>query len=897
MESSSPVMVTSAEDIKVAGFTRIEDMLNNLPQIEAASTAFEANGASGRGTLDLRGLGSNRTLVLVNGRRMQPGGGSSGSADVNAIPSALVKRVEVMTGGGSSVYGSDAIAGVVNFVMDNDFEGFKVDFNTTGYQHDNDNAYMQDLMDKKDFTYESGNTGIDGKTYTLDITAGSDFADGKGHAVAFATWQKTDELRKGARDFSSCALNAAGTSCSGSSTTPVPNFFIAPIVNGEYDGSQEQWVKLTPDNSFSEDRSDNVYNFEPINHFMRPDEKITLGTFVNYVINDTFQPYMELMYMRDQTKAQIAESGTFYADNITLDVSNPLVSDAQRAYLADNFGLGADDQFGAYIGKRNVEGGPRVSIIQHDSFRAVIGTQGELSDNWTYDASIQLGSTTNLSISVNDLSRPAVIEAVNGDGKDCATISGCVPYEVFTYQGVTPEMAAGLAAVGQDSSFSDQFIFSAFATGDLDITLPSADTPIAVVVGTEYRKEEFEYVPDEIIAQGALTGMGGPSSPLKGSFAVTEIYGEVSVPLISGAPMIESLNLELGYRYSDYDTTGADSTYKIAGDWVPVDGWKVRASYNRAVRAPNMGELFANQSIGLWSGEDPCAGATPTYSAAQCANTGVTASQYGNVTVSPAGQYNSLTGGNQALTPEIADTYAFGVIGQITEEINFSVDYWTIEIEEVIGAIGEQLTIEQCAETGNAAFCDNVLRSANGDLWKGQAGFVQATNINLASRKWEGVDLSSAYNTDLLGGNLNVSLVGTYMLSKEYTPLPGNQDAVYDCVGMVNSDCFPQPEWRHVVNANFDKDDFGINVKWRYYGEVSYDGTTDKILGANGNKIDAQSYLDVAGRYTLNDNVTFRLGVNNILDKEKPLAGNAVSTGAFYDQLGRYLHAGVSLTF
>ncbi len=898
METSSPIHITSAEDMKIAGFTRVEDMLNNLPQLEAASTAFQANGASGRGSLDLRGLGSNRTLVLINGRRMQPGGGDSGAADVNAIPGALIKRVEVMTGGGSSVYGSDAIAGVVNFVMDDDFEGVRIDLNGSGYQHNNDNAYMQDLMTQKNFDFPTGSSGIDGKTFGIDITMGSDFADGKGHAVAFATWKKTTELRKGARDYSACALSASGTSCNGSSTAVIPNFFITPIdADGNYDFDQQQWVKLTPDSGFSEDRADNVYNYEPINHFMRPDEKFTFGTFLNYEINDTFNPYMELMYMRDQTKAQIAESGTFYADNIVIDYDNPLISDVARQYLTDNFGLGTGDQFGAYIGKRNVEGGPRTSIIQHDSFRIVIGTNGELNDDWTYDASIQYGSATSADISINDLSRPNVIAAVNGDGKDCATIDGCIPYQVFTYQGVTAEQANSLTAVGQSVAFSDQFIFSAYATGEVDLTVPSADSPIALVIGVEYRKEEYQYVPDQIIALGALTGMGGPSDPLEGGFSVAEIYGEVNIPLISDAPMVESLSIDLGYRYSDYDITGGDSTYKVALDWTPIEDWKIRASYNRAVRAPNIGELFAVQSIGLWTGVDNCSGATPNYSAAQCANSGVTAAQYGNISQSPAGQYNSVTGGNPDLQPEIADTYTFGVVGQITDEIDFSVDYWSIEIDEVIGSINEELTIDQCSETGNAAFCDNITRSPTGNLWQGQAGFVQATDINLASRKWEGVDFSAAYNTEALGGAISVTLMSTYMMTKEYTPLPGNEEAVYDCSGQFNGKCFPQPEWRSVINANYDYEDFGINLKLRYYGEVEYDGETDQLLVGNGGKIDSQTYFDIAGRYTVSDNVTLRLGVNNVLDKEKPLTGGSLNTGAFYDPIGRYLHASVSLQF
>ena len=304
--------------------------------------------------------------------------------------------------------------------------------------------------------------------------------------------------------------------------------------------------------------------------------------------------------------------------------------------------------------------------------------------------------------------------------------------------------------------------------------------------------------------------------------------------------------------------------------------------------------MFATQSIGLWSGEDPCAGANPSLSQAQCANTGVTAAQYGNVSASPAGQYNQLGGGNPNLSPEIADTYTLGVVGQITDNIDFSVDYWTIEIEDVIDSIEPELTVEQCAKSGLAAFCDNITRSPSGNLWLGQAGYVTATDLNLASQKWEGIDFTGAYNTELLGGSLSTTFMGTYMMTKETQSLPGDTSSIYDCTDGITSVCYPQPKWRHVVNANFDKDDWGVNVKWRFMGKVDYEGDTDTL--AEGG-IDSQTYIDVAGNYTFNDNVTARLGVNNIFDKEKPITGNTLDVGAFYDGLGRYLHASVSFKF
>ncbi len=894
METASPIQITSAEDIKVSGFTRVEDMLNTLPQIEASSTAFQANGASGRAGVDMRGLGSHRTLVLINGRRMAPGGGSSGAADLNAIPSALVKRVEVMTGGGSSVYGADAVAGVVNFVMDDTFEGFKIDVGGSGYQHDNDNSYVQELMDAKGFEYEDGNTDIDGTSFNLDVTMGGSFDGGKGHAVAYATYKKTNELRQGERDYSSCALNNAGTSCGGSANAIIPNFDMYAVnEDGTTDYDRNMWSSLDEGSNFIDSPGSNRYNYAPINHFMRPDQKYTLGTFAKYAVNDNFQPYLEASFMRDKTRAQIAESGTFFNEEYIMDLSSDLFNDAQRQQLADGLGIDAETgQAAIYIGKRNVEGGPRVDALEHDSFRIVLGSEGEINDNWSYDANIQYSSTTSISTYQNDFFAPRITTALGANGEECA--GDCIPYEVFTYNGVTSEAAKPLTGTAIGTTDSERLVLSAYVTGELGYSLPSASTPIAVVFGAEYRDEDFERISDDLYETGALLGQGGPTKSLVGGYFVRELYMEASVPLVEDAEFAESLLLDLGYRYSDYDTTGGEPTYKVAVDWTPVEDWKVRASYNRAVRAPNIGELFANQSIGLWSGEDPCAGPSPTLSAAQCASTGVSASQYGNVSTSPAGQYNALFGGNPDLDPEIADTYTVGVVGQITDEIDFSIDWWSIEIEDVIDNIQPELTIEQCAKSGSAVFCDNVTRSPSGNLWLGQSGYVQATNLNLAEQKWEGIDLSAAYNVDIFEGNLSTTIIGTYMDTKETTSIPGDPDSVYDCAGQISSLCYPQPDWRHVMNVNFDKDDWGVNVKWRFMGKVDYEGTTDTLVDDG---ISSQTYIDLAGHYTFNEHLTARLGVNNILDKEKPITGNTLDVGAFYDGLGRYIHASASITF
>jgi len=898
IESSSPVHVTTSEDIKLSGFTRIEDLLNSLPQIEAGQTSFTSNGASGTSNLDLRGLGPNRTLVLVNGRRLQSGGVYSQSPDINQIPAALVKQAEIMTGGGASTYGADAVAGVVNFIMDKEFEGLEITAGAAGYQHNNDNDYIQNLMDERGFEYPEGSSGIDGKSYNLDITAGGSFADGKGHAVAYATWRRNDELRQAARDYSSCALSSSGTSCGGSGNAIVPNFYIGTV--GADDAIDwngfGNYITLTPDSGF-ENSSGNVYNYAPVNHFMRPDEKFSLGAFVDYEVNDHFHPFMEMMYMNDRTVAQIAESGTFFNEAYVIPAAQ--LNAEQQQFLSDNYGIGPDDSFATYIGKRNVEGGPRSSGLEHNSFRVVLGSEGEINDNWFYEFSVNYGSTSSSASYKNDFFAPRIATAVDSD--KCAADADCLFYDVFTYNGVSEESAASLTGVAILNGVTSTTVINGFVSGETNLTLPTADSPIAVVLGSEYRKEEFERLSDEVFEKGLLLGQGGPTTSIVGGYSVREIFAEASIPLLSGVDFAENVNLDLGYRYSDYSTSGGDSTYKIALDWSINDDWKLRGSYNRAVRAPNVAELFNPQSIGLWQGSDPCSGAAPEYTAAQCANTGVTASQYGSIAASPASQYNGFFGGNPELQPEIADTYAFGVVANPTDNLNFTIDYWSIELEDVIGSIDAELTVEQCALTANPAFCDNVKRSSAGSLWVGQAGFVQATNINLASRKWEGVDLSVNFlEEEVVGGTLRMNLNGSYMMTKQYEPLPGVPTATYDCAGNIDNGCFAQPDWRHTAKVSYDMDTFWTaSVVWRYFGAVDYTEGTDEIIGDG---ISSQSYIDLKASFDVSDNIGVLVGVNNVLDKEPPMVGGSISTNAntvagFYDSLGRYLHTSVTFKF
>jgi len=330
---TSPVTVLGMDEISSYGLTRVEDVLNNLPQIEAAQNAFISNGGTGTASLDLRGLGTNRTLVLINGRRMQSGGVWTEAPDINQIPAFMIERVEVLTGGASATYGADAVAGVVNFIM-RDFDGVEIQAGIGAYQHDNDASYIQGLMDNANFTYPTGSSGLDGKNYNFDIAMGTDFADGRGNATAYISWRQNDELKQEARDFASCALNDEGTVCGGSGNAIIPNFIIAGVdADGGFDWTDYVLRTLQPDSSLADQWATNRYNYNPVNHFMRPTERWAAGAFLDYEINEHAVVYMETMLAYNETKGQIAESGTFFNEPYFLPLDNPLFPANYRASL------------------------------------------------------------------------------------------------------------------------------------------------------------------------------------------------------------------------------------------------------------------------------------------------------------------------------------------------------------------------------------------------------------------------------------------------------------------------------------------------------------------------------------------------------------------------------------
>lgn len=922
--SSSPVTQLDAEAFKFSGTTRVEDLIADLPAVYPGNSSGDSNGATGTATIDLRNLGDERTLVLVNGRRLPPGtpiAGGSG-ADINQIPAALIERVDVLTGGASSTYGSDAVAGVVNFMMVDDFEGVKLDVQYSGYQHDNDNSSIQRLLDANPaFENPDGNVN-DGEISDISFVIGANLDGGRGNVTAYATYRKINEVRQGDRDYSACALGGdtpADISCGGSSTLPDGRFTDFGVIEGtDEDGNPNypgatSYDYIVEGNQFVP-RDGKLYNYAPDNFFQRPDERYTGGAFAHYDINEHVEVYSELMFMDDRSNAQIAPSGAFFVTS-ELSCGNPLMSEQQFQVLCADNGLTAEDTTPTFIGRRNVEGGFRNDDIRHTSFRGVFGLRGDINETWRYDFYGQYSEVSMEQTYNNELSTTKIIRALDAvededgnivcqsvvDGSDPT----CVPWNLFQTGGVTQDQLDYLYLPLYARGTTDQKVFSGFVAGDLGdygIQLPSADTGINIVLGAEYRSENLEFDPDNGYESGDGAGQGGPIVGVKGGYDVTEFFTEISIPLVEGAAFAEELTLDLGYRWSDYSTDETTNTYKVAAAWAPTTSLKFRASFNHAVRHANIRELFVPQSLGLFDMDnDPCAGATPEATLEQCARTGVTAGQYGSIADSPAGQYNEITGGNPELAPEESDTYSFGVIysPEFIEDLTVTIDYFDIEIEKAIAQISSETILNNCLSSGDPLFCDAVNRGpTTGTLWLGQDN-ITSINSNIGFFSTKGFDITLDYTLGLGDmGSLMFSNIMTYVTEWDQQEFEG--EPVEDCLGYWGGACGqPTLELQNNLRATWLTPwQLALTAQWRHMDGV------DDITG-NGWDFDSQDYLDVSAIWDVSDMVSLRAGINNVIDEEPPIGpapgpsigGNGNTFPGTYDALGRYWFVGATFQF
>lgn len=950
LANSTAVTQVFPEERDYRGAVRIEDLMTTLPQVWSMQNTGHSYAATGTATINLRNLGSLRTLVLLNGRRMPAGspvgGGTAGinaGADLNQIPAAIIKQIDVLTGGASAAYGSDAVAGVVNFIVDNTFEGFSVELQTSIYSHSNSDDDIQGIVRNANYEVAKGRT-FDGRISDLSVVLGSNIADDSGHIMGYLTYRDIAEVTQSSRDYSSCSLDNLLAGCQGSSTIAegrFSNFLSMDDVGFDYivDGSE-----FVP-------RNGRLYNYGPLNYFQRPDERIGFGVFVDHTLSPHAEFFSEVMFNDDRTVAQIAPSGAFFITS-TLNCSNPFLSnsqyhmltqarlsssqrdalDSKLATMSDEQRIDfldaafcenrEDDAIQMYIGRRNVEGGPRRHELQHRNLRIVSGLRGSLSDQWDYDLHL-LHSRVNLENTyLNDLSITRVKRALHAvdDGSGnvvCDSVvqgidAACVPWNIFRTGGATQAsidyMTLPLVARGTTESN----VYSGFMFGTLGSALP-----IEVAIGTEIREVGLTFNPDANFRAGEGAGQGGATLPVDGSYDVVEFLLESNLPVPVLQGPISKFNFNAAFRHSAYSTGHDASTFGLRGLVSLYKVASVRTSIQRALRVASIRELFTPQGFNQFDmPADPCGGpvtrsssgvleTSSGYTLVQCKRSGVTDAQFGIIQHSPAAQYNFLQGGNPDVAPERSTTLSIGVVLEPTTISlqRVSIDWYSIEITDGISNLSPPFVLQQCLE-GAQDLCEFVKRNPQrGDLWIGpveQSGHIVAVQNNLSVEKVSGIDIELVAGMDFQSlGSIRIRSLASIVQSwkrREIESAPAET-----CEGYWGGICgYPTPRVQNTLRVTWLSPIRGLEVSslWRLIGS-----SDAKVAGTQD--IEAVNYIDLGLAYEFANSQRVVVGFSNVFDVAPPLLGSAAAPTiggngnvfpGIYDVMGQHIFAKVQLS-
>ena len=971
--SASPIQVVSSQSIEDTGRNDISDILNQMPQIfnndigqDLGNRTSGLTTAGGVATADLRGLGPNRTLVLVDGRRL--GIGSPNTAiqqpapDLDQIPLFMVERVEVLTGGASSVYGSDAVGGVVNFILKKNFEGIQVDGQVGENWHHEHNGGMRSILEDAGQTPRTGNE-FDGRNKNFNLMMGSSFKDGQGNVTAYLNYYHQDAVPSGNRDFGQCQLapnsndgvNVDSLFCLGSSNSNFFNPLSGPNANTAFSVSGNSFVPrgsvpTAPPASF---------NSQPFIFMQRDDTRYMAGFNAHYDAADWIKPYMQFGFMDDRTHQEVAPSALFrgsnpnntHTGNYFVNCGNPFLSAQQigilgctPAQIAAVNQLDPANQVEIEIGRRNVEGGNRINDYQHTNYRAVLGATGDIAKGWTYDAYGQFYYVTYFGSSDRYLNYANIGNALLATTRDPSTgligppvcVSGgpsCVPYNIFAEGGVTPAALSYLQTIGTQKGESTLRTYHADITGELGeygVKLPTANDGLAVNFGIEHRNENVTLSPDAIEQSGQLAGFGSAVTPIDASQSVDEQFIEIRAPLVQDKTFAKDLVFSTGFRRSDYSTSGSVNTYKFDVQWQPIDDVRFRGSYNRAIRAPSIVELFNQPLVELIQlGNDPCASSAPglqdqpstladclrTVSPAQAAAF-TAAYNAGSIPNAILGQLSQQTAGNPTLKPEKSKSYSAGFVftPAALPTLQGSVDWWDIKVADEIGVIPATLILSQCLSSGAQQYCSQLVRQPNTFSLTGNSsatgGYIIQQNFNIGGAEVEGIDIQTSYRQPIGAlGTVRFNFNGSYLLKNTLQPLPNAP--TYDCVGLFGHTCQTvNPRWRHILTATWVAPwNFEVGVNWRFIGKVGLDNNDPdpSLLFADEGAYDTinkqmpnMSYIDLFGKWTVTKQLELRAGVNNLLDKDPPLASFDITSGGVnwystYDSLGRQLYLSFSL--
>ena len=933
--SSSPVTTIDDSAFDRIGAVDAVDVLTRLPSITAAQDSNVNNNATGTSTINLRGLGAERNLILLNGKRLGPGTPTDISADINQIPTPLLERVDVVTGGASAVYGSDAISGVTNFVLNRDFDGLEFDGIVGFFQDGNDSDFAQDVLE---LTATDGvvptSSETDGFTFDVSAVYGTEFGDGRGHITAFGRYVDQNSVEQGTRDVSRCALVPPPPGfpvdgfCAGSFAGPFPTTLSLPgVFETDGDGntvplagsflSLDEAGNLMLDEDGNDLGSGNPFNFNPDNVFLRATERIQGGVFANYEFAPNVEAYLDATYFRNETDAQFAASATF--DTVAeINCNNPFLSPELVQVICTDRGFDISENASAFINRRFVESGPRNTEFELENIRLVGGVKGQINDsNWDYDVFGQYATTNSSSENTNDAEIALLTEAllvVDGpNGPECSSgREGCIPLNLFGTEPVDTDALAAILTPTSSTGEVNQLVFGATTQGHFDqLVSPYAATPAHLLLGVEYRRDRLVNQPDEILLQGAATGLGGPLDPVDAASDVIEIFGEANIALVEERPFFENLSLTGQFRFSDYTYDndlegGAQSdgftttAFSVGASWSPSDDIRIRGQFQRAVRAPNIFELFAPTSAQLFFDTDPCSGAMPAATQEQCELTGLAPELFGFVPLD-SGQLLQETSGNTDLQPERSNTFTIGFVltPAAIEGLTLSIDYYDISIDDFISEISSSSVLNGCLDGSQPDFCGFINRDELGTL--AINGSIEASLLNIAERSTQGFDVALNYDFELGAfGGYNFNYTSTIVTALEQVNFPGAP--VTDSLGLFGGATFtqqPNPAYRHNANLGWSYNDYGLNIGWRYLGGTQIDG--DLPLGIFGSEFDPESYIDLSGQWSVSETVELRFGVNNLFDNDPPLTAffiDGVSGNTFpstFDAFGRYIFFGGKL--
>lgn len=944
-----PVKVVGADEIDLTQANVAEEILRDLPGVTPSIGSAVNNGNGGASFVNLRNLGSNRNVVLLDGVRLVPAE-LNGRFDLNNIPLALIERVDVLTGGASTTYGADAVAGVVNFLTRRDFSGIEANLSNQ--------------------ITEEG----DGNVFRADVTIGANFDDGRGNAVFSIGYQQADPVYFGDRDFGITALSSSSGGGGGSGTA-VPSRFSLPGL-----GTRQ----VLPDGSaFRSTTAFTAFNFNPFNVYQTPFERYNMYGAANYEVNDAVEVYTRGIFSKNTVETIIAPSGAF---GIAVDIplNNPFLNTALRNTFCSANGIdaatctaaaapGLTPGDAAYrevtssFFRRSTEVGPRVSEYQTTFFDYRLGFRGGITDTIDWDIFGAYGESENLQTIQGYTLNSRVVDSFQANNTTTCfdtTAPGCVPINWFGPEGNASFTPAAIDFLNENSTVRTKTTLAqarATITGDFGVASPIADVPISFAVGGEYRKYGASQQSDTLAAGGDLGGAGGAAPNIDGGYDVYEAIGEIIIPLIQDRPFFQDLTIEGGIRYSSYTVDAAGdpgfntTTWKAAGSWTPVDGFKVRGNYARAVRAPNIAELFSPVNTGLTNlADDPCATfddngarirANPTGELrAICLAQGATAGNVDSIAQPISGQANSTGGGNLNLEPEVGKSWTAGFVFQPTflPRFTLTADYFNIEVTGAITSPTPGDAITACFGAGGAipagastsAACTAIRRDPltgglNGDPNTTPGLFL--TTSNLGKLETSGVDVTANYAYDFGVAKLSLAGAVTWTDESKFQAVDGGYDR--DCVGYYSVNCGqPIPEWQWSLRGTASFEGIDVSVLWRHIGGTEYEGAADDFAargfttgnrrlfsgtvpasgGANAgrtvdfNEINGKDYIDLTSRLDVAENFSLTLSVQNLFDIEPPLVGGEAGSTTFnggntfpstYDALGRRYVAGAKIRF